>query len=277
MSNARNTLALLTVFFIAAAPALAQPSAQQIVDRAQQAYVSMMSGVDSYLVSMDMFGMDHQMYYERVEGGQGLDFRAYVRVPGQSGWVSGEDEAPGGVSVPTEEMLQRLRSEARFAGEHTVDGRRVYALEVSDPSTLMNPEQLPGDDDMEFDSLQLFVDRDSYMMIGFDASGTVRADGREAPVTMRMRASDFRTVGGMTHPFMTTMHIEGVAASLSDDERRQLEEARRQMEQMPPAQREMMERMMGEQLRQFEQMADGEPLEMEMRVTDLQVNVPRPD
>jgi hypothetical protein len=269
-----STLALSAIL---SAGALAQPSAQQIVDRAAQAYANMMADVDSYLITMDTFGMQHETYFQRVEGGGPLDYDVQVRVAGQTGWISGDDEPSGTMGLPTQEMLERLRDSARLDGETTIDGRRAYVLVVSDPADVFDPGDLPTEGDFELRSMKLFIASDDYTMLGFDGDGVARQDGRATDITMEMRSSDFRSVGGMRHPFLTTMRIGGLTAGMSPQERRQLEEARRQLEQLPPEQRAMMERMMGDQLQQLQRMAEGEALEMEMRVVDLQVNVPRPN
>lgn len=273
----RHILAAIVLPALIAGSALAQPSAQQIIDRAQEAYASMMSDVESYLVTTDMFGMEHQMYFERIEGASPLDYRASVRTTAHGEWTTTDDDGPAGASIPTSDMFERLRAEARLVGEQTLDGRRAYALSVDDPSTVFEPGDLPTDDEFELETMTLFVAADNHMLIGFDGEGSMQQDGRTIPVTVEMRMSDFRTVGPMTHPFVTAMRLGGFEDAFSEDERRQLEEARRQLEQLPPEQRRMMEQMMGDQLAQIEAMFEGEGVEMEMRVTDLQVNVPRPE
>jgi hypothetical protein len=267
---------LLLGFFLSAAAA-AQPTSEQIVDRAAQAYASMMEHVDNYLLTVETMGMEHQMYFERIEGAGPLDYSPSVRVIGHSGWVASENGVPGGASLPNTEVFERLRERASFAGEQTIDGQRVFALRVDDTAGLFDATELTADGDFDLDTMTLYVAADDYQMIGFDGQGTARQNGQTAEVTMKMRMSDFRTVGPIRHPFLTTMSIEGLAAALSDQERRQLEEAQRQMEQLPPAQRQMMERMMGDKLEQLKRMIEGESMVMEMRVVDLQANVPRPE
>jgi hypothetical protein len=63
--------------------------------------------------------------------------------------------------------------------------------------------------------------------------------------------------------------------TLSDQQRRQLQEMKEQMEQMDEEQRQMMERMMGDQMEQMEQMMSGEP--MIVQVQSVTVNEPLPE
>jgi len=269
--------AVLALLLLGAQYAHAQPSAEQIVERSMQAYTEMMADVESYLMTVDMMGMAHHYYFERIDGAGPLDYRMQLKVPGQPGWHASDDDLPASVSIPTSENFQRLRTAVSFAGEQTLDGTGVYVLQLDDPAAVFDAEAMPADGEFDFDSMTLFVSKDGYMLVGFDAAGTIRANGDASPVTVEMRTSDFRTIGTMRHPFLTEMRIEGLTAGLSDEERGQLEEMRRQMEQMPPEQRQMVEQMMGDQLAQFERMIEGEAMEMNIRVTDLQVNVPRPD
>jgi small-conductance mechanosensitive channel len=55
-----------------------------------------------------------------------------------------------------------------------------------------------------------------------------------------------------------------------------LDELLRQLESMPEAQREMMKQMMGEQMQMMERVAAGGAMELEIRVTELQVNAGPP-
>lgn len=264
------------LLLLASPQVIAQPSAKQIVERWMQAYTEMLADVESYLMTVQMMGMTHQYYFERIEGAGPLDYRMHLRIPGHVGWHD-SDDIPGAVSMPTSDQFQRLRTAVSFAGEQTLNGTAVYVLQLDDPAAVFDTRAVPVGGEVEFDAMTLFVSKDDYMMAGLDASGTIRANGDASPMTVEMRFSDFRTVGPMRHPFLTEMRIGGLTAGVSDEDLRQLEEMRRQMEQMPPEQRQMMEQMMGEQLAQFERMMEGEAVEMTMRVVDLQVNVPRPD
>jgi hypothetical protein len=70
------------------------------------------------------------------------------------------------------------------------------------------------------------------------------------------------------------MEIE-VAMNLSEKQRRQMEQAMAQMENMPEQQRKQMEQMMGNRMEMMKQMMSGEPVVVE--VQSVQVNVELPE
>lgn len=271
-------LLLLFAAALFAAPLAAQPTGAQVIDTAINAYASMMQDVDSYLLTMETFGHTHSTYFQRVEGGGPLDFEAHSVT--STGLERVDDDSAPGFS-PHGDMLNRMRERARFLETRTIDGRQVHAVEIEDVGSLMDGAlQTPPDADMEIDSAVYLVGATDGILYGVDIRGRARHNGETSPVTMELRMSDFRDVGPMRHPFKTTMRMSGFDAEISaadrEEARRELAEARRQFEQMPAEQRQMMERMMGDQLQQLERMLEGEDMQVEMRVTDLQVNVPAP-
>jgi hypothetical protein len=105
-------------------------------------------------------------------------------------------------------------------------------------------------------------------------------DGESRPVTVTGWFEDFREVRGMLHPFRTVMSMEGMAPAITAYEmaeaRRSLAELRSQMESMPAAQREMMERVVRPQIEQIERVVGGEGMAMTIEVTELRVNTGPP-
>lgn len=271
----RTLLATVIGALALSAAVHAQPSAQEVVDRSMQAYASMMEDVESYQLTLETMGHEQQLYFERREGDDPFAYRAYTVTP--RGVTAFDDHIPfAGEMAPGTETFQRLRERARLLGRQTLDGQQVYAIAVDDPAGLMEMPDMPDDADFEVDSATFFISSDHYLLVGADMEGRMRHRGQENEVTMEMRASDFRTVGSVRFPFHTVMRMDGLAAGMSEEERQQLAEVRRQLEQLPPEQRAMMEQAMGDQLEQMRRMAEGESVEMEMRVLDLQINVPRP-
>jgi hypothetical protein len=271
-------LLLLFAAALFSAPLAAQPSGAQVIDTAMNAYASMLEGVDSYLLTMETFGFEHTTYFQRVEGGGPFDFEAFsVTSEGLQGLD--DDTIPG--FTPHGDMLSRMREQARYLEVRTINGRQVHAVEIEDIGAVMDGMvQTPPDSEMDIDSAVYLVGVEDGILYGVDIHGTAHHDGQASPVTMEMRMKDFRDVGPMRYPHTTTMRMTGFDAEVSaadrEEARRELAEARRQFEQLPAEQRRMMERMMGDQLQQLERMLDGEAMEFEMRVTDLQVNVPAP-
>lgn len=267
----RSLLALLLVL---ALPAAAQPSAQAVVERATARYMDMMKGVQNYTVTQEVMGHPATIYFERVPGGGPLDFAAHP--------VGADGEAMDGagtMDAHTGRMLRVLAERGRMAGTHDVDGTATYAIAADDFQDVIQEMQglNQAGEDADIERATFYFDQEDYRLLRVLMEGEMTMNDRRSPFTATMTFSDFRTVDGLTHPFSTTMSIAGVQDAMSDKDREQLEEARRQMENMPEAQRKMMERMMGDQLKKLEEMMGGEAIEMDMTVTDLQVNAGRPD
>lgn len=237
-----------------------------------------MQGVENYTVTQQVMGTETTTYFEREEGGDALSYTMYLQTPMG---LQDSEHGPSGAAVQGE-MLRAMRSRARDAGSEVVNGEQTVAVAVDDFGALVQGfADVPEAEDMEIETATFYFGADDHLVRRITMEGTAQHDGRPAPIEIDMVYSDFRTVGGLRHPFHTTMSVRGMEGTISPEEReqarRQLEEARRQMEQMPAQQRQMMERMMGDQLSQLEEMLGGEGLEMEVVVTDLKVNAGRPD
>lgn len=188
-------------------------------------------------------------------------------------------------------QIMRLAADAsRVDGTETIAGASSWVLVVETPARL----ELPDADDFTPRSVTLYVDRETYVLRGANVAGDLTRSGQTVPVTMETRLEDYREVEGYLHPFRTVTNIRGIEATISDEERAQLEqmgpmleERMRQMEEqledMPPEQRAMVERMMRQQMPQMEQMmgqlgalAGAEPTEITVDVLELLVNEGRP-
>ena len=257
-----------------ALPAAAQPSARAVVERATAHYRDQLKGVRDYTVTQEVMGFPATLYFERAPGEDALGFTVYhVNADGTLG-DEGND-----MSARTGAMLEGLAARGRLADADTVDGAATYAVAVDDVEALMEGVDAleRAGEDAEFHEATFYFDREDYRLRRIKMDGEVTEGGRRAPFTTTVTFSDFRTVDGFTHPFRTAMAVTGLHAAMSDEEKAQLEEAKRQMANLPPEQREMMERMMGGQMGKLDEMMGGDSITMEMEVLDLRVNTGRPD
>jgi hypothetical protein len=73
------------------------------------------------------------------------------------------------------------------------------------------------------------------------------------------------------------VRIEGLAAAMDPQMLAQLDEMERQLADLPPDQREMMERMLGPQMEQIRQMMAGgdDAMTVEITVVDVSINTGR--
>jgi len=210
------------------------------------------------------------------------------------GLFSGDDEP----ETDTYTMLSRLQGRTRLAGAETVDGAEVWVLEVDDPGEL----GLDEDGGFEPSSLTFHLDRRMYVPRRVVMAGTVEVEGERRPVTAVTRLEDYREVDGILHPFRTVTAMEGLGETLSDEEREEMAERRAEMEeqmaemeermaemeeqldQLPPAQRRMIEEQMKnmpamqqQAMEGMDAMASGGTMEMVVRVTEIRVNEGPPD
>jgi hypothetical protein len=267
--------ALLLVPFVRA------QSAEDVLRDALAQYEADMAEVDNYTLSQTAMGFPATIYAERTAGGAPLDYTYYVVLP--TGLEATEGMGGGSMSNPYL-MLDRIREDARYAGREDVEGTDTHVIVVDDFQEIARefnalPEEADGE--LEVETLTLYLGADDHRIRKMQMEGTMEQDGRTSPVVMDAHFRDYRTVDGLTIPFRTTMEMQGMEGQMDagerEEARRQLEEARAQMASMPAAQRQMMERMMGDRLEQLEQMLEGDGLSFEVEVTDVKVNAGRPN
>jgi hypothetical protein len=107
--------------------------------------------------------------------------------------------------------------------------------------------------------------------------GTMNTDGTPRPVTIENIERDYREVPGsnMYEPYEQVMRLTG---EMADETKRQMEQARAQLEEfdkqlaeMPESQRQMMMNMMGEQIEMMRNMAAGDGIEIVTNVRSITV------
>jgi hypothetical protein len=235
-------------------------SVASVVDQMQARYEQQMQTVDTYVVDTNLY----TAYHEKVTTDGEPTYRTQTRMKGESAPSFASTSTP---SVAYGLQFDRLKQHATYAGTETVNGVRSHVLRVDDPSKVQ-PEMAQG----EATSLTYYVDAEQYVPSRMVMTPTTQ--GRRGPqassVTVNM--TDYRTVDGLTLPYR--MEIE-VAMNLSEKQRRQMEQAMAQMENMPEQQRKQMEQMMGNQMEMMKQMMSGEPVVVE--VQSVQVNVELPE
>ena len=276
-----SRLSLLLLAVLLAGPAALAQSAGEVLREALGRYASEMTDVRDYTITQEVMGMTVTTYAERADGAAPLDYTYYVVTP--SG-LQGTDDADNPAAHNPYLMLDRIAEEARYVGTEAVGGTQAHVVAVDDFGDLARefgtvPAQADGEFDIE--TATFYIGTNDYRIHRMTMDGTVTRDGQASPVQIDTRLADYRTVDGFTTPFRMAMTMQGMDGQMSESERaearQQLDQLRTQMEQMPAEQRRMMEGMMGSQLERLEQMLGGGGFEMEMVVTDVQVNTGRPD
>ncbi len=268
------TLALGALF---AASASAQ-SVADIVEQMYEAYEAQASGIDDYTIVQSAMGMASTTYFvkETVDG-----HSVFVQRGGsaQGANMSFDLGSGDGAMGNIYEIGPDLIAHARYAGRESIDGASVHVLQIDDLSQV-SLAQPPAGDDMEFQARTgtVFVDADLMVprRLRFVGDATMPTGVHE--VTVQIDQGDIRDVQGLLVPFHTTMQVSGLQAMIDPEMQAQLREMEQQLEQLPPEQRQMMERMLGDQLEQLRQMAagTGDAMTVEVTVSDVRVNAGPP-
>jgi hypothetical protein len=267
-------ISLAAASLLAPAPALTQ-SAEQILSTALTQHEARMRGIENYTLVQEVMGIETTVYFEReMVDGRPMYRSRVVSAGGQGVPVGGGWESPY-------EGFAEFASRARYQGTETVDGHRTHALVVEDFRGLPGAPMPEDAQDFDIRQATLYLDASNHVLRRMVMEGTATVEGRARPITMQARFEDYREVDGLLHPFRTVMTTAGLAApdvSAADmaEARRSLAQLERQMEGMPAAQREMMERMIRPQMKQLENLLAGEGLEFAIEVREVRVNAGPP-
>lgn len=279
MGTRPRSLFVIVLLALALVPATAwsQSSAAELLRTALAQHEARMQNVENYTIVHSTMGIESTAYFERVT------------VDGRTRFVPRSITAAG-LALPVEDDgapadpyagFERFAEHARLQGTERVDGRTAHVLVIDDAGELADMVDEPGDaGEFEVQRITLYLDAADHLMRKMTMEGTTRASGQAQPITVETQFEDYRDVQGVVYPFRTVMTTRGIAASVPQQEleeaRRNLEEMRAQMENMPAAQREMVERMIRPQMEQFERMMEGGDMTATIEVTDLRVNAGPP-
>jgi hypothetical protein len=269
--------ALATVAAIAPPPASAQ-SASDVLNAAMERHQQRARSIDNYTVVQGMMGTDITTYYEKqmVDG-----VPVFVT---RSTSFAGQRMSVGASDVLTD--LSRIADNSTYAGRHTVDGHATHAIRIDDASALGITEELSksAGEGYELRTMTMYFDAEEYVPRRVEVDGTFLMNGQSREITNVIEFSDYRTVDGLLHPFVTKIIMEGMADMVSTgvspeqlaEARKQLEDFDRQMAEMPASQRQMMERMMGDRMKQLRSMLESGGTEFIVEVKEVRVNAGPP-
>lgn len=272
---------------LCALPSLgAAQSASEILDNALQRYEQRMAGIDNYTVVQSAEGMGGMasmmgdegttLYYEKTMVDGHPVFQ--VHHPAMDSIMQMQQQS-GAMRSPAETM-RLMKDHASLEGSDTVDGHDCWVIRVDDPAALAPMEDSESSSAMKLESMTMCLDKEEYVPRRMTMEGEMSVNGQTNTVDMESHMTDYREVDGLLHPFRTEVSMSGMTGSMSPEERentrKQLEEAKAKMAEMPEAQRAMMEKMMGGRLEQMEQMLAEGSMSFAFVVKDLKVNAGPP-
>ena len=163
---------------------------------------------------------------------------------------------------------------ATLIGTETVDGRNAYHLRADN----IGEVQEADGSEFKMDTINIWIDAREYVPLRMTIEGSLTAEGQTRPMTMENIQADYRTVPGsnMYESYKQVMKISGMMGPAQEAEMReaakQMAEFEQQMASMPPAQREMMEKMMGPQLEMIKSRSAGGGFQNEVIINSITVN-----
>lgn len=172
-------------------------------------------------------------------------------------------------------MRDQAASRIQLQGEETVDGRPTYALTMSN---LGLSQTLEDGARIDFDRATVWIDSEYFVRRKTRLEGTMNAEGQSREFFMERLERDYRNVpdSELYEPYLTVLRMGGMMTPQQEREMQealaQLEEYDRQMASVPAAQREMVERMMGDRIEQARRLATGGAVEFELITTSIEVN-----
>ena len=266
------TLMISGLSFVMAIPALAQPAdtrAAEILQTVRQEYERSIENIDDYKVVSDMY----TTYYKKAYDNGRPYFRSRMETDAMGGMESTSSVSDAELFSP--ETFETLQNNAIFEGTETIDGYEVHIIYIEEIEGLLEDEE---DLDETLTDLRIFIDTQNWVMrqMAFSVQAAME-DGMMREIEPVIQFKDYRNHQGMLIPWETVTIISGLDDALSDEERQEAEEGLREMERelenMPEAQRDMVKRMMGDQLEQLRNMLAGDQMEFTTRVHEVEVNI----
>lgn len=253
----------------------AQPTPQELVDRAMEAYEVVFAGVDSYLLTTESNGVTSMTYAERAyEGADALSFDSYIQTD-SGNWVR-DFEAPFGGDL-YRMMLEGVREQDVQVREVELAGERVYVVEVLTPEEDRREDDQLEHEERYTENVSVYFGIDHPFLIGLTLSGRALLGDEVTSIETGMQFSGFRTTNGLTMPHAVTFYHEGLRSAFSNFEAQMLIGAQEWMAEASPGERAEVLEMEADALEMFEVLSAGERYTEEIRIIDIQVNVPMPE
>lgn len=254
----RTLLCLVLVLPLWASSVSAQVAS--IAQEMKARHEKKMETVENYVIETNLY----TSYHRKVGYDDSTTYETSTQMKGSSRFFESFEGTPTTPASIEPAFFDRLGEHATYGGTERVNGVLSHVLRVRNPTALSDHAGT------ETRRMTLYVDVDEHV---FTRIRTVVAPndaaGRESEFTIDF--TDYRTVKGLTLPFMMTLQAD---LGLSKEQRQQLEALQRKLEQMSQEQREQLKSMMGEQLEQLRKIGTGEPTTIEVQSVRVNEGLP---
>jgi hypothetical protein len=271
MRHSARTSFLVAVASLAAAVSVHAQSAADVVEQMLDAYERNAEGVENYTLVQDAMGFESVVYFEKVT----VEGRPVFRVKQSSaaGVTTGGDEDEGGYSE-FYTLGPELAELATYDGRERIGEYEVHVLRLDDVSGLDFGGSAGATSGFTAKSGALYVDVDLLAPRRIVLDGELSTADGAKPVKSVIDLEDYREVEGFLVPHRTVVRTEGLAGAMDPDMRAQYEEMMRQLEEMSPEERAVLEQMMQGQLEQVEAMmaGGGDAVTVEVNVREVRIN-----
>lgn len=277
MTNATTglkALALASLVLVPTATPAAGQDAAEIIDRMLAEYEARTAGIENYTLVQDFMGFQATSYFvKEMEDGRPVFKLQNVSAAG----MDMDDAGPGTVDE-IYAIGEDFKENASYLGQETVDGYPTHVVQINDLEDTELGQQMGQDSEFRPISGRLFLDADNYMPRRMIFEGELENSEGVHAVTSTMDLQDYRDHQGLLVAHRTVMTVDGLGAAIDEEARAQFEEMERELANMPPEQRQMVESMMADQLEQFRAMmaGDDEPMVVEVAVSDVRINAGPP-
>jgi hypothetical protein len=275
----------------AAVPSLHGQTAKSVMDRMLAEYERRAEGVNDYTIVQETMGTTNVTYMvkEMVNG------HPVFHVTSASSMGTTTPPAPGSASqmnsVLSDDffaMADQLASHADYAGRETIDGNETHVIVLNDLSSLpIAKAQQAGSNAFSMKRGKMWVDGKLWVPRRMEFEGTLKTENGASDITTTVNLSDYRDIHGVLQPFHITTQVSGLVGAMSPEMQKQmadpetqkrLAELKKQLADMPEAQRAMVEKMMKGQIDQLEKMSasGGKAMTFETNVKEVRVNAGPP-
>lgn len=239
------------------------PKAVELLETLQERYEESIEGIDDFIIVMDNQTIYNKKAYDNR--------RPYFKTRTET-----EDmgEAESTSTVTDTDLFSKVpavKEKASYEGTEEINGHEVHVIYVD---KLEGLHDLPHTE-YELEDLKLYIDTDKWVLRQMEYTAEFTTEnGESRKVTPVIQHKDFRNVEGMMIAYETNSIIKGL--ELSEEERQEaregIEEYEKKLEEMPEMQREMAERMMGDQIEEFKKMLEEDQFETVRVVEEVKVN-----
>lgn len=264
--TARSTLRSSFVVFSLLVALLGTPlsgAAQDVasvVENMREVYQQQLETVETYIVETNMY----TSYARKVNRNGEPTYETSTQMQGQGSSALASTSTPSSVYGFE---FDRLKQQATYGGTETINGTQTHILQVD------NPSEVYDDVGEEAESMSYYIDAERHVpvrMVMQMASDENPQDSRQGG-SMTVNLKNYQTVDDLTLPHRMELQVD---ANMSEEQQRQMEQLKKQLEDMPEEQRKQMEQMMGDGLEMMQNMMSGEPMVVEVQRVQVNVDLP---